>query len=43
MQFQPEAEDDEDGEKKEGNPGHETRCKVVVTRENGLQASEPTR
>uniref|UniRef100_A0A3Q0R5E6 Tubulin tyrosine ligase-like family, member 12 n=1 Tax=Amphilophus citrinellus TaxID=61819 RepID=A0A3Q0R5E6_AMPCI len=41
MHFQPEVEDEENGEK-ECNPGNETRCKVVVTRESGLQASEPT-
>lgn len=49
MQFQQEDEDEEEGdeengeEKKKDNPGDEIRCKVVVTRESGLQASEPTR
>uniref|UniRef100_A0AAQ4RE03 Tubulin tyrosine ligase-like family, member 12 n=1 Tax=Gasterosteus aculeatus aculeatus TaxID=481459 RepID=A0AAQ4RE03_GASAC len=41
MRFQQEEDDEqqpEDGEKK----GREIRCKVVVTRETGLQASEPT-
>lgn len=48
MQFQQEDEDEEEGdeengEEKKNNPGDEIRCKVVVTRESGLQASEPTR
>lgn len=49
MQFQQEDEDEGEGdeesgeEKKKDNPGDEIRCKVVVTRESGLQASEPTR
>ncbi|KAM4614805.1 tubulin--tyrosine ligase-like protein 12 [Polymixia lowei] len=34
-------EDTEDGEVKPGHPGGIT-CKVVITRESGLQASEPT-
>ncbi|XP_034529609.1 tubulin--tyrosine ligase-like protein 12 isoform X2 [Notolabrus celidotus] len=34
--------EEEDEEKKKGNPGAEIRCKVVVTRESGLQVSEPT-
>lgn len=49
MQVQQE-EDGEDGEneeeekkKKKGNPGAVISCKVVVTRESGLQASEPDR
>uniref|UniRef100_A0AAX7TCZ0 Tubulin--tyrosine ligase-like protein 12 SET-like domain-containing protein n=1 Tax=Astatotilapia calliptera TaxID=8154 RepID=A0AAX7TCZ0_ASTCA len=48
MQFQQEDEDEGEGdeengeEKKKDNPGDEIRCKVVVTRESGLQASEPT-
>ncbi|XP_070785226.1 tubulin--tyrosine ligase-like protein 12 [Enoplosus armatus] len=47
MQFQQEDDDDEeDGEngenKKKGNPGAVINCKVVVTRESGLLASEPT-
>ncbi|XP_003449806.1 tubulin--tyrosine ligase-like protein 12 [Oreochromis niloticus] len=48
MQFQQEDEDEEEGdeenreERKKDNPGNEIRCKVVVTRESGLQASEPT-
>lgn len=49
MQIQEEDEEEINGEneeeekKKKGNPGAEVRCKVVVTRESGLQASEPTR
>ncbi|XP_005949074.1 tubulin--tyrosine ligase-like protein 12 [Haplochromis burtoni] len=48
MQFQQEDDDEGEGdeengeEKKKDNPGDEIRCKVVVTRESGLQASEPT-
>lgn len=47
MQFQQE-EDEESGEneeeeEKKKNPGAMVSCKVVVTRESGLQASEPTR
>lgn len=48
MHFQQE-EDEESGEneeeekKKKNNPGAMVSCKVVVTRESGLQASEPTR
>lgn len=46
MQFQEEEEEDEEEDeelKKNNNPGPEIRCKVVVTRESGLQVSEPTR
>ncbi|CAN9508056.1 unnamed protein product [Ophioblennius macclurei] len=48
MQFQEEEgeeeeeEEEEDEEKKKGNPGAVFRHKVVVTRESGLQASNPT-
>ncbi|XP_059181635.1 tubulin--tyrosine ligase-like protein 12 isoform X1 [Centropristis striata] len=44
MQFQQE-DDEEDGEnegRKSGNPGAPISCKVVVTRDSGLQAAEPT-
>uniref|UniRef100_A0A8C3ADZ3 Tubulin tyrosine ligase-like family, member 12 n=1 Tax=Cyclopterus lumpus TaxID=8103 RepID=A0A8C3ADZ3_CYCLU len=45
MHFQ--EEDDDDSQEGEGNnerksPAPEIRCKVLVTRESGLQASEPT-
>ncbi|XP_040002542.1 tubulin--tyrosine ligase-like protein 12 isoform X2 [Xiphias gladius] len=48
MQFQQENDEDdqeenrEKGAKKKDNPGTVIRCKVVVTRESGLQASEPS-
>ncbi|KAG7235829.1 hypothetical protein INR49_002129 [Caranx melampygus] len=48
MQIQEDEEEingeneEEEKKKKKGNPGMEVRCKVVVTREGGLQASEPT-
>ncbi|CAJ1055760.1 tubulin--tyrosine ligase-like protein 12 isoform X1 [Xyrichtys novacula] len=43
LQFQEdEDEGEEEEKKKKGNPGAEIRCKVVVTRESGLQMSEPT-
>ncbi|XP_041636464.1 tubulin--tyrosine ligase-like protein 12 [Cheilinus undulatus] len=49
MQIQQEEEEEADVEneeevegKKEDNPGAEIRCKVVVTRESGLQVSELT-
>ncbi|XP_044041816.1 tubulin--tyrosine ligase-like protein 12 isoform X1 [Siniperca chuatsi] len=43
MQFQ-QGDDEENGEngEKKDNPGVVISCKVVVTRESGLQASEPT-
>ncbi|XP_071389140.1 tubulin--tyrosine ligase-like protein 12 [Centroberyx affinis] len=37
-----EQEDAEDGERRRDNPAAEITCKVVVTRDSGLQASEPT-
>ncbi len=49
MHVQQEEDEDEDAEngeneeKKKDNPGVVIGCKVVVTRESGLQASEPTR
>uniref|UniRef100_A0A8C4GVS1 Tubulin tyrosine ligase-like family, member 12 n=1 Tax=Dicentrarchus labrax TaxID=13489 RepID=A0A8C4GVS1_DICLA len=47
MQFQEEENDEEneqteEEEKKKDNPGAVISCKVVVTRESGLQAAEPT-
>lgn len=39
-------DEDEEGEgdvRKTSNPGHEDVYKVIVTRESGLQASDPTR
>lgn len=47
MRIQEEDDEDINGEneeeKKKANPGVEIRSKVVVTRDSGLQASEPTR
>lgn len=48
MQYQEEEEEDEEeengeSEKKNNNPGPVIRSKVVVTRESGLQVSEPNR
>ncbi len=46
MQFQQEDEaneENEDNEEKKDNPGAGISCKVIVTRESGLQASELTR
>lgn len=46
MQYQQEDDEDEGNgqdEEKKNNPSPVISCKVVVTRENGLQASEPTR
>lgn len=40
MQIQ--REEDEE-EKKKGNPGVVIQCKVVVTRDSGLQAADPNR
>lgn len=37
------VQQEEDEEKKKDNPGAVIQCKVVVTRDSGLQASEPTR
>uniref|UniRef100_A0A3P8UD38 Tubulin tyrosine ligase-like family, member 12 n=1 Tax=Amphiprion percula TaxID=161767 RepID=A0A3P8UD38_AMPPE len=47
MQFQQEDDEEEEGsgeneKKKKDNPGGVVSCKVVVTRESGLQASDPT-
>ncbi|XP_036376201.1 tubulin--tyrosine ligase-like protein 12 [Megalops cyprinoides] len=45
MQVEQEDEDDEEvreSERKRANPGPEITCKVVVTSENGLQATDPT-
>ncbi|KAL7370766.1 hypothetical protein ABVT39_010491 [Epinephelus coioides] len=46
MQFQQGQDDEEaqngENEEKRGNPGAVIRCKVVVTRDSGLSASEPT-
>uniref|UniRef100_A0A3Q1ENU5 Tubulin tyrosine ligase-like family, member 12 n=1 Tax=Acanthochromis polyacanthus TaxID=80966 RepID=A0A3Q1ENU5_9TELE len=49
MQFPQEDDEEEEEkdsgeneEKKKDNPGAVTSCKVVVTRDSGLQASEPT-
>uniref|UniRef100_UPI0037E7CEFF tubulin--tyrosine ligase-like protein 12 n=1 Tax=Semicossyphus pulcher TaxID=241346 RepID=UPI0037E7CEFF len=42
MQYQQEEEEDKVNGEKKNNPGAEIRCKVVVTRESGLQASEST-
>lgn len=36
-------QDDEDEEGKKAYPNVEIRCKVVVTRGTGMQASDPTR
>lgn len=38
-----EEEENEENEKKRVNPGAGMSCKVVVTRDSGLQVSEPTR
>ncbi|XP_027007531.2 tubulin--tyrosine ligase-like protein 12 [Tachysurus fulvidraco] len=37
-----EDEEDEEDVRKTSNPGHEESYKVIVTRESGLQASDPT-
>lgn len=42
MQYQDEVEEEEEEEKKD-NPGPSVRHKVIVTRDSGLSASEPTR
>ena len=43
IQQDDEAENEEEEEKKKDNPGAVIGCKVVVTRDSGLQASDPTR
>lgn len=42
MQYQDEVEEEEE-EKKKDNPGPGVQHKVMVTRDSGLSASEPTR
>lgn len=42
MQYQDEVEEEEE-EKKTDNPGPSVQHKVMVTRDSGLSASEPTR
>ena len=43
MQFQQDKEEEEENEKKRVKPGAGMSLKVVVTRDSGLQVSEPTR
>lgn len=44
MQYQDEVEEEEEEEeKKKDNPGPSVQHKVMVTRDSGLSASEPTR
>ncbi|XP_010792488.1 tubulin--tyrosine ligase-like protein 12 [Notothenia coriiceps] len=42
QQHKEEEEENEENEKKRVNPGTGMSCKVVVTRDSGLQVSEPT-
>lgn len=42
MQVEEEEEEDEESERKH-HPGDEMSYKVIVTRDSGLQAADPTR
>lgn len=42
MQVEEEEDEDEDSERR-ANPGAEVAHKVIVTKESGLQATDPTR
>lgn len=41
--MQVEEEEEDEGNEQRVNPGDEVAYKVIVTRESGLQAADPTR